>query len=581
MNRMARLRLILLSVAALAALVISIPAQTQSQATQSQNQAAQAQPQNAQPPTPQTPPPDRKAFTDANAIKEPDKKIAAMEQFMRDFPDSQQVAAANQAIFQTLVKSYPDEKVRILDQAGKMIDKAAQAQAKINVYNTIGTQLCDAGILLENAEKFAVSGMALIDEEVAKAQANPPAPDNPPAQGNRGGRGNMNPAANLGRTKSNLQLTLGRIYVKEGKLDPAEKNLKEALAANPQLTAANLGLAEVYEKRGDTQNALTNYVSAAALSKIPAVSRQSLNAFYAKAHNGSMAGLEEMLDAKYLEVNPPPFTVEPYKATEKRTKRVVLAEIFTGSGCPPCVAADLAADIAMERYNDQELAVIMYHEHIPQPDPMATTQTRARFDFYTASLPSKGVPTLAIDGALTVGGGARNATKSVFDGLSKQIEHELELSPDANLTVEAALHGTTVKAEVKVDHVTSESPDIKLHIVLAEEKLRYTGENGVRIHPMVVRSMAETKDGAGFPVTSKDSQAFTWEFDLNAISAAIKKHLDEYEAGGHRGNAFTFTEKKYEINPKDLLVIAFVQDEKTKNILQSIITKVATGVSIQ
>jgi thiol-disulfide isomerase/thioredoxin len=280
-----------------------------------------------------------------------------------------------------------------------------------------------------------------------------------------------------------------------------------------------------------------------------------------------------LLDAKYLEANPPPFAVDPYKPTEKRTDRVVLTEVFTGSGCPPCVAADLAADLAMERYNTKELAVIIYHEHIPQPDPMTTPQTTARFKYYNGT----GVPTMAVDGKTTVGGGARNATKSVFDGLTKQIEKELELPPDANITVRAVLHGTTVNAGVKIDHVTSESPDIKLHIVLAEEKLRYTGENGVRIHPMVVRSMAETKDGAGFAVTSKDAQTFAYEFDLNSISAAIKKHLDEYEAGGHRGNAFTFTEKKYEINPKDLLVIAFVQDEKTKNILQAIITKVATG----
>lgn len=297
-----------------------------------------------------------------------------------------------------------------------------------------------------------------------------------------------------------------------------------------------------------------------------------LNALYAKAHKGSIAGLEELLDAKYFEANPPPFAVDPYKPTEKRTDRVVLTEVFTGSGCPPCVAADLAADLAMERYNTKELAVIIYHEHIPQPDPMTTPQTTARFKYYNGT----GVPTMAVDGKTTVGGGGRSATKSVFDGLTRQIEKELELPPDAHLTVSAALKGTTVTAGVKVDHVKHESPDIRLHIVLAEEKLRYTGENGVRIHPMVVRSMAETKDGVGFVVTSKNSQTFTWKFDLTSISTAIKKHLDEYEAGGHRGNALTFTEKKYEINPRDLLVIAFVQDEKTKNILQSIITKVAT-----
>ena len=52
-----------------------------------------------------------------------------------------------------------------------------------------------------------------------------------------------------------------------------------------------------------------------------------------------------------------------------------------------------------------------------------------------------------------------------------------------------------------------------------------------------------------------------WEFDLAKISDAIKQHLDAYEAGGHRGNTFTFTEKKYAIDPKELSVVAFVQDD--------------------
>jgi hypothetical protein len=207
---------------------------------------------------------------------------------------------------------------------------------------------------------------------------------------------------------------------------------------------------------------------------------------------------------------------------------------------------------------------------------MTTPQTTARFMYYTASLPQRGVPTLAIDGVTTVGGGGRAETKRVYDGIVRQIEKGLELPSGAQLKLETAMDGGTVRATAIVSKVTSESPDLKLHIVLAEELLRYVGENGIRFHPMVVRSMAESEGGSqGLSITSKDSQTFTWNFDLPAISAAIKKHLDEYEAGGHRGNAFTFTEKKYEIDPKDLVVAAFVQDEKTKAILQSIIVKVA------
>jgi thiol-disulfide isomerase/thioredoxin len=544
----------LLLVFALVAFVVSIYAQN-------------PQPQQQRTPLPVSP--DRQAYTEASAIKEPDKKIEALEKLIKDFPDSQSANIAQQAIFETLVKSFPAQTARIQEQANKMIAKATGAQ-KINLYSSLGSQLCDAGILLDIAEGYASLSLALADGELAKLKANPPPAPAPAAQGNAAARPAPNPQAAYDRSRTTSQLTLGRIYLKQGKLDVSEKNLKDALAINPRLTAATLTLAELYEKRGDTQNALDSYISAAATSMMPAPARQSLNALYAKTHKGSTAGLEEALDAKYLAMNPAPFEVQPYKATAMRTGRVVLTEVFTGSGCPPCVAADLAADLAMERYSNKDLAVIMYHEHIPQPDPMTTSQTPARFKYYAGT----GVPTMVIDGATSPGGGgARAATKGVYDRITKEIEKKLEVPAEARLKLSSKLSGSTVKASVVVDKITNESPDLKLHIILVEGRLRYTGQNGVRFHPMVVRSMAGA-DGTGLALKPASSQTLTWDFELEKISTGIKQHLDAYEAGGHRGNTFTFTEKKFAINPKDLQVVAFVQNEKTKAILQTIILKV-------
>ena len=61
---------------------------------------------------------------------------------------------------------------------------------------------------------------------------------------------------------------------------------------------------------------------------------------------------------------------------------MVLGEVFTGSGCPPCAAADVAFDAAMERYSRKDLAVVMYHVHVPRPDPMTTNETSARSKNY-------------------------------------------------------------------------------------------------------------------------------------------------------------------------------------------------------
>ncbi len=569
MTRRVRSLLVLLSALVMGAFVVSVSARDPQQRTQ----------------VPASP--DRKAYSDAMAIKEPDSKIVALEGVIKEFPDSQSATMARQAIFDTLVKSHPDQVTRIRDQAGVILEKTPQTQ-KPTTYSNLATQLLDAKILLDDAESFATMSLGLIEKELAKPATTPEPQPSTSARGNAGARPAPNPQAALTRARIGAQLTLGRLCLSKGRLDDAEKYLKAVISASPappaaQLTTANLAMAEVYEKRGDPQKALNTYITAAVSAKIPVTARQALNALYAKSHKGSNAGLEEALDARYLELNPPPFEVEPYKATAARTDRVVLVEVFTGSGCPPCVAADLAADLSMERYNRQELAVIMYHEHIPQPDPMTTPQTTARFKYYAGT----GVPTLAIDGTATVGGGARNATKEVFeritDGLERKvngvetrlegINKRLEIPPEAKINVDARMAGNLVKTNVVVDKITSDSPNLKLHIVLVEEKLRYTGENGIRFHPMVVRSMAGA-DGTGLGINSRGPETLSWDFDLSKISAAIKQHLDEYEAGGHRGNTFTFVEKKFEIDPKELCIAAFVQDEKTKAVLQAVLLKV-------
>jgi hypothetical protein len=85
---------------------------------------------------------------------------------------------------------------------------------------------------------------------------------------------------------------------------------------------------------------------------------------------------------------------------------------------------------------------------------------------------------------------------------------------------------------------------------------------------MVVRSLAGEKAG-GFEVNPNGETAREWAFDLNAISAELKAHLDDFEKKASGDDPFTFSEKKHEINPQQLVVVAFVQDTKTRNVLQT------------
>jgi tetratricopeptide (TPR) repeat protein len=487
--------------------------------------------------TPTAIPPDRKALTDATKIKEPDKKIEALEKVIADFPKSQQaVYSAHQAIFETLVKSYPDQKERILASANKAIDTAPEF-IRAFLCSSLANRLLEAGIMLDDAEGFIKKGLALTEEAIAKQK---------------------------NQQESGYYATLGRIYVKQGKLKDAEKNLKRARELNPQLSSASLGLAELYMKRGDEKQALDAYSTAAISSKMTPESRKQLETLYAKYNTGAGASLDEMLDKKYSQLYPIPVKVEDYKPSAKRTTRTALAEVFTGSGCPPCAAADLGFDAMMERYDRSELTVLMYHLHIPAPDPMTNPSTQSRAKYYSI----QGVPGYAIDGKQSGGGGSRDMTQGFYDRVNPDVEKQLESPAEADLKLDASIEGSTVKAKATVANVKNDSANLKLHIVLAEEKIRFSGENGIRFHPMVVRSIAGPEYG-GFAVTSKASQSFDWTFDVTAASAEAKKHLDEYEKAGHRGEAFTFTEKKDKIDPENLTVVAFVQDEKTKAILQS------------
>jgi thiol-disulfide isomerase/thioredoxin len=264
-----------------------------------------------------------------------------------------------------------------------------------------------------------------------------------------------------------------------------------------------------------------------------------------------------MLDTEYLKRFPNPIHVEAYKPTQKRSDRVVLAEVFTGSGCPPCAGADVAFDAAMERYARKDLAVVMYHVHVPRPDPMTTEATTARYESYGKN----GVPTFAIDGKKTTGGGSRDAAPGVFERFRKDLEKDLETAAEAKVKVDASLNGGTVKVAATVDDVKSDSKDLKVQILLVEKQIRHLGENGIRFHPMVVRAIHSAD------VNAKGT--FDASFDLDALSQEIRKQLDAYEAKGHRGEPFKFTAKRDQINRAGLAVVVFVQDDKTRHVLQA------------
>jgi thiol-disulfide isomerase/thioredoxin len=515
-------------------------------------------------------PPDQKAYTDATRITDADKKIEALEKFRKDFPDSMYASSVDSTILTTLIQKMPDQKARIKKTAQAMYaastakDKAASKNNTIVTMDSrgfaagrIADQLLSGDILLKDAESYAKKSLDSLQQSVWMSE-----------QREAFQKRKQKIPSDEELTKRFQQLragrlaTLGQVENKLGRTAMAQKLLEEAYAVNPASAPVAAALGEMAAKAGNDAKAMDYLISAKLTGNAPDTANTAFEATYKKAHNGSLDGLETMLDTEYQKRFPNPVHVEAYKPTAARTDRVVLAEVFTGSGCPPCAGADIAFDAAMERYARKDLAVVMYHLHIPRPDPMTNPDTQARAKFYSVNA----VPSFTIDGKKTVGGGSRDMAPGVYDRFNKDLEKDLETAAEAKIKVDAGLNGGNVKVSAAIDGVESESKDLKVQILLVEKEIRHLGENGVRFHPMVVRAVAGEK-AEGFKLEPKGKGAFDASFDLETVSKALKAHLDEFET--KRGNGFKFSAKRDQINRAGLAVVVFVQDDKTKHVLQA------------
>jgi len=274
---------------------------------------------------------DQNAFYETYRITDPENKLKALEKFISDFPESSQVGSAKREILRAIVKKWPEDSKRILLAANNMIrssDEPGAITTNIPEYQSIAKELLAAGILMDEAEGFALKSLENFNKERF-------------TESSKKMYGEWNralPPDNVMDKKyiqerAAYQATLGRIYVKRGKTTEGEKILREAHAADPLLSSAAVGLAEIAEAKGDDAAAL-NYLTTATLTAgySTAEVRGKFDSLYRKIHNGSVKGLEELLDVRYQKLFPNPIQIEKYKPTTSCSSRVVLAEFFTGAG---------------------------------------------------------------------------------------------------------------------------------------------------------------------------------------------------------------------------------------------------------
>ena len=490
--------------------------------------------------------PEQRAFQDANRIQDPVQKLDALRKVQADLKGSAAaftVRQVDEAILWHLVAQFRDRRDDIASAFNQVSDGQAKSpEAQLLLLPTITSRLLDNQIILGEAET-----------ELARLVAS------------------VKPSTDALRTARGRAFeALGRIHVEQGHADKASEELKTALETNPSLTRAPILLAEIEAKRGNNGVALDYYLLATVSGRMKSAEEAAMRALYRRVR-GSDGDLEAELDRVYDKHFSNPISPKKYQpATGSR--RVAVLELFTGSACAPCVSADLSWDAVLVRYPENVIAPLAYHAHIPGPDPMVVPGGDARRLYYEV----RGVPTFNVNGALArVGGGSRDGASRTYDAYVTAIDKALARAPAAEVQIHAERSGSKVNVVAKASGLPAGASDLRLHVVLAERHLAFSGENGIRHHAMVVRSVAGDK-GSGIPIRGASDTTVDHSFDLDLIRSEVENSVADEIARRVKTRAASATPPDYRadgramgtINPDALVVVAFVQDA-SKNVLQA------------
>jgi hypothetical protein len=260
---------------------------------------------------------------------------------------------------------------------------------------------------------------------------------------------------------------------------------------------------------------------------------------------------------------------EKFAGRKGKSERTVLVEEFTGAECRQCVAADLAFDSLGKAYAPAEVVLLQYRLPVQGPDPMANKDSEARLRYYEQEV--RGVPTVLLDGAPQEAlGGPVDAAPALAQEFRKAIDRLLEKPAGAKLTATAVRKGNKIDITATASEVAKPGDALRLRVALVEEEVRYAGGNQLRIHHHVVRAFP---GGAGGLAVKGKSAKQTVSVDLEELRKGLAKYLDDFAKNARQ--PFPKTERPMQL--KNLKVVAFLQNDDTKEVLQAVQADVRSG----
>ena len=266
-----------------------------------------------------------------------------------------------------------------------------------------------------------------------------------------------------------------------------------------------------------------------------------------------------------------PFKPGEFTGRKSDSKRVAVVELFTGAYCPPCVAADIAFDAALEVFKPSDVILLQYHTHIPLPDRLTNPATEERLKFYEKEV--RGVPTAFVNGKTVKGlGGAKDNGRASYDSLRDLIEEGLEAPATVSLKLHAKLVGEKLEITGDVSDLKKPGENVKLRFVLIEEVVRYPGGNGQRLHHHVVRDMPGGAEGFALKDEKSKQNALVDLAELKKSST--NTWLTSTRTTKGSGSSWMTS---IPLDLKRLKVVALLQDDDTKEILQAAQVDVPEG----
>ena len=226
---------------------------------------------------------------------------------------------------------------------------------------------------------------------------------------------------------------------------------------------------------------------------------------------------------------------------QAQSKRMVLIEEATNASCPPCAAQNPFFEHYLNLpHNQDRIIPVIWHSRFPGRDVMNAanaTMHNARVTYNAVS----GVPGTRVNGQTppSSGGGYAGAPSDTI-ALSNAVAAVPETSP-MEITIEQFMTGNKMRADVRIAS-TEEMGSRKLYAVVVEGYHYYdnAGSNGEKEFPNIARTMLPSHEGSQINILPGTT---TLSFEDIAIDP--------------------------EWNRDELYIVAWVQDDGTKEVLQA------------